>query len=469
MHSTRSKIGGHSIGTVVAKLCGAMILPVLLCGCSDSSLSEFVNDLVGDDRDIPADNQESPPAKDSLVQGSPKSAGDPVARKPREIWDILADNLESPPAKDSQGQGSPKSARNRVARDAENIRDIPADTRDAGDIWDAPAYTPKKQSAKGSSKSARNLVARNTGDIQKVPAYTPKKQSAKGSPKSARHRVAKNSGNIHDVPIYALEGLSAKDSLTPGALVRGRTKPGATVHFGGKEVRVSPGGIFAFGVGRNAKGKLTLEIAWRGQSIRRVFSIQRRDYAIVRIPSGAQEGVFKLAENRNSVPYNTVRPSPAEQRRADKEMLELRKVLEQDSNYLSFREKFTWPVTGRISGLFGETRVYTDMRRSIHNGTDVAAPKGTPVTSPVSGRVRLTRDTFFGGRIVVIDHGHGIFSRMAHLSRILVREGEWVQQGATVGEVGATGRATGPHLHWQINWFQLPVDPQLLVPPMPGG
>lgn len=134
-----------------------------------------------------------------------------------------------------------------------------------------------------------------------------------------------------------------------------------------------------------------------------------------------------------------------------------------------WRQRFVWPVTGRISGLFGAQRIYAGQPGSYHGGVDVARPTGTPVVAPADGVVMLAADPPFTleGRLLILDHGHGLTSAFLHLSRIDVRVGQHVRQGEPLGRVGQTGRATGPHLHWAMTWNGARLDPQPVAGPMP--
>jgi len=123
------------------------------------------------------------------------------------------------------------------------------------------------------------------------------------------------------------------------------------------------------------------------------------------------------------------------------------------------------PVKGHpLSGIYGSSRTYNGEERNWHKGLDIAAPEGTPVYAPQGGVVRAAlADTFFNGNIIVLDHGYGLFSIYAHLRRMAVTEGAKINQGDILGEVGQTGRATGPHLHWGVYWHNIPLDPKLFL------
>ncbi|MBI3545814.1 MAG: peptidoglycan DD-metalloendopeptidase family protein [Gammaproteobacteria bacterium] len=125
---------------------------------------------------------------------------------------------------------------------------------------------------------------------------------------------------------------------------------------------------------------------------------------------------------------------------------------------------FRLPVQGRISSTFGLRRFYNNEERQPHSGLDIAAPIGTAVAAPFAGSVIETGSYFFNGNTVFLDHGQGLISMFNHLSRIGVKIGERVQAGQKIGEVGMSGRATGPHLHWTISLNNSRVDPEFFLP-----
>jgi murein DD-endopeptidase MepM/ murein hydrolase activator NlpD len=140
-----------------------------------------------------------------------------------------------------------------------------------------------------------------------------------------------------------------------------------------------------------------------------------------------------------------------------------------DTGATGWRQRFLWPRVGRISGLFGSQRVYQGVPGAYHGGIDVAASTGDTVLAPADGVVVLAADRPFTleGNLLMIDHGHGLSSAFLHLSRIDVKLGQSICQGQRIGAVGATGRATGPHLHWGMRWNEARIDPLLLAGPMP--
>jgi murein DD-endopeptidase MepM/ murein hydrolase activator NlpD len=130
-----------------------------------------------------------------------------------------------------------------------------------------------------------------------------------------------------------------------------------------------------------------------------------------------------------------------------------------------WRQAFVWPASGRFSGRFGSQRIYRGEPASFHTGLDIAPGAGAPVVAPADGKVVLAGPPMFSleGNLVIIDHGMGLNSAFLHLASFEVRQGDEVRQGQKIGTVGATGRATGPHLHWSVKWQDARIDPQMLV------
>ena len=160
----------------------------------------------------------------------------------------------------------------------------------------------------------------------------------------------------------------------------------------------------------------------------------------------------------------TVDPPPEVAERIRREQARVAAARTEDRPLTGFAQHFTWPVEGRISGRFGRARVYNGKPGSPHSGMDIATPRGTPIKAPAAGVVTLADpDLYITGGTVLIDHGHGIGSNFLHMSRLDVEAGDSVEQGQVIGAVGATGRATGPHLHWGMTWFTTRIDPQLVL------
>ena len=243
----------------------------------------------------------------------------------------------------------------------------------------------------------------------------------------------------------ALEGL-----LIQGGLVQGRTDADATVMFEGRPVRVSAGGVFLIGFDRNFPAKATLSvISADGNKETRTLNIKQRSYKTQRI---------------DGLPPKMVTPSEKDLERIRAESAQIKRTRARDDARTDFLGGFIWPAVGRISGVYGSQRVLNGEPRRPHYGVDVAVPTGTPVLAPADGIVSLAHpDMYFTGGTLIVDHGHGLVTSYFHLSRVLVKQDQPVRQGDVIAEVGATGRVTGAHLHWSLNLFDQPLDPQLLM------
>ena len=239
-------------------------------------------------------------------------------------------------------------------------------------------------------------------------------------------------------------------SASQGAMVIGNTHPAAVVEYAGRTLRVTPYGTFVFGIGRDAIGNALLRIKQPATDwIEHRIAITPRDWPI---------------ENINGVPPSTVNPPKAIAERIEREQAHVVAVRTRDDARTGFTQTFAWPAQGRISGRFGNQRVYNGTPKSPHSGMDIAAATGTPVKAPADGVITFADPgLYLTGGTVVLDHGHGISSNFLHLSRIDAKVGAVVKQGDIIGAVGATGRATGPHLHWGMNWFDVRIDPLLVL------
>ncbi len=239
-------------------------------------------------------------------------------------------------------------------------------------------------------------------------------------------------------------------AASQGAMVIGNTHPAATVEYAGRALRVTPYGSFVFGIGRDATGEIVVRIKQPATGwIEHRIAVTPRDWPV---------------ENINGVPPATVNPPKAIAERIEREQARVVAVRTRDDERTGFAQHFIRPVEGRISGRFGNQRVYNGTPKAPHSGMDIAAPSGTPVKAPADGVVSFADPgLYLTGGTVVLDHGHGISSNFLHLSRIDVQVGDAVKQGDVIAAVGATGRATGPHLHWGMNWFETRIDPLLVL------
>ncbi|MFT3817369.1 MAG: peptidoglycan DD-metalloendopeptidase family protein [Rubrivivax sp.] len=230
-------------------------------------------------------------------------------------------------------------------------------------------------------------------------------------------------------------------------------RPGAT--YGGRPVMVraqGPDWVAVVGIALAAdpaQAQALVVTDAQGRERRHPFRLQRKRYA----------------EQRLQVAPGKVDLSAEDLERARRESAHLRSVL---GRFDAVREPVTLrlrqPVAGPRSSTFGLRRVFNGQPRSPHGGMDLAAPTGTPVLAAAAGEVTDAGDYFFSGRCVIVDHGQGFLSLYAHLSAIDVAVGQAVEAGALLGKVGATGRVTGPHLHFSVYLNAQAVDPALFLP-----
>lgn len=242
--------------------------------------------------------------------------------------------------------------------------------------------------------------------------------------------------------------------LKQGGLLVGQLKKGAAVQYQDQLLPITPDGRFIIGLDRDAPKKIVLTVINENNEYEyHHLDIAARDYVIQRI-----EGVAK----------QYVSPDPVQVKRSRKEAAMVRLARKQQRPQRDFLKGFIWPANGPITGVFGSQRVYNGEPRRPHYGLDVAGPVGSPVIAPAAGLVTLAEpDLFFSGGTLIIDHGHGLSSTFLHLNKLLVTTGDNVAQGEDIAEIGATGRVTGPHLDWRMNWTDgktsVRIDPELLV------
>lgn len=250
----------------------------------------------------------------------------------------------------------------------------------------------------------------------------------------------------------SLMALELKGDFVQGGLLFGQLAPKQTVFFDGKLIPTTSDHKFIIGLDRDFAEKLSITVVSASGEVTQEYDIAKRDYKLQKI-----EGIAKTIMS----------PSAESIARSRKENSLVAKARRERSMQPYYEAGFTWPLLGPITGVYGSQRVYNGVPKRPHYGVDVAAPTGTPVTAPAPGIVRLAYENmFFSGGTLVIDHGFDLSSSFLHLSEILVSEGDYVDSKTVVALVGATGRVTGPHLDWRMNWGKQRIDPQLLVPPM---
>jgi murein DD-endopeptidase MepM/ murein hydrolase activator NlpD len=169
-------------------------------------------------------------------------------------------------------------------------------------------------------------------------------------------------------------------------------------------------------------------------------------------------------ERVDGLPPKTVTPDPEALERIREEGAMVSSARARRDGRTDYAEGFAWPASGRISGVYGSQRVLNGEPRRPHYGLDIAAPTGSPIYAPADGIITMAHpDMYFSGGTLILDHGQGLSSSFLHLSKILVETGTTVKKGDLIAEIGSTGRASGPHLDWRMNWLNRRVDPELLV------
>lgn len=252
----------------------------------------------------------------------------------------------------------------------------------------------------------------------------------------------------------ALEPPVLEGTATQGGLLWGQTDPGNEVFLDGRQLRVSDDGRFILGFHRDAPSQATLTLrAPGGEGLMVPLTVTQRDYDIQRI---------------DGLPSNMVTPPQDLLDRLERERAEVAEARSEDRDLPFALRPFIWPATGPISGVYGSQRILNGQPKQPHYGVDVAQPEGTPVVAPAGGVVTLAvTDHYYTGGTIIIDHGFGLTSAFLHLSAVVVTKGQEVAQGDLIGQIGATGRVTGAHLDWRMNWFEERIDPVLVVGPMP--
>ncbi len=234
-----------------------------------------------------------------------------------------------------------------------------------------------------------------------------------------------------------------------GGLVYGKSIPNTSIKFMKRVVFQDDDNRFVFGMGRDYPETAVLEIKYNNDIKKINFKITKQIYKIQKI---------------KGLPKKMVTPPESVYKRIIKENKEIAKVraLNTKTNYIF--QDFIWPVKGIITGVFGSQRILNGKPRRPHYGIDIAASKGSKVLAPTDSIVRMAEDNlYFTGGTIMLDHGHGVTSVYSHLSKLLVKKNQKIKKGHVIGYVGSTGRSTGSHLDWRINWFDQRLDPSLFI------
>ena len=252
---------------------------------------------------------------------------------------------------------------------------------------------------------------------------------------------------------FAFSGPMIQGGLVIGTAPRGTS----LLAFDGAPVPMTADGRFLIAFDRDARptAELVATLA-DGREVREALTVSPRAWDIQRLDTLPKYPVPRQE-------FEKLRPAELAQIAASRKLV---------TDAAGWRDQpFLWPVTGRISTLFGSQRIYAGEPGAYHSGIDIARPTGTTVLAPADGVVILAADHPFTleGNLLMIDHGMGLNSAFLHLSRIDVHVGEHVKRGQPIGAVGMTGRATGPHLHWSLKWREARIDPLLVAGPMPAA
>ena len=250
------------------------------------------------------------------------------------------------------------------------------------------------------------------------------------------------------IPTYS-NAIEFKGKFLQGHFIVGITNPSAKIIIDKKEVKVSKDGFFAFGIDRDRKFDLTITKIQDGKKEKILKKVLKRKYNIQRIDGLDEKKVTPPEEV-----YNRIK----------KENNKIGKARAINSDLKYFKDKFIMPVKGIISGVYGSQRILNGKPKWPHYGIDIAAKKGTKIKAAGSGVITMAeKDLYYTGGTIIMDHGHGISSIYSHLEKVMVNVGDEINKGEIIGTVGSTGRSTGPHLDFRINWFQIRLDPMTIL------
>tara|TARA_B100001057_G_scaffold264764_1_gene264986 strand:+ start:3105 stop:3908 length:804 start_codon:yes stop_codon:yes gene_type:complete len=253
---------------------------------------------------------------------------------------------------------------------------------------------------------------------------------------------------IFFLPSYS-KAIEFKGKFLQGHYIVGITDPSAKIIVDKKEVKVSKDGYFVFGLDRDRKFDVTITKIVNEKREKITKQVLKRKYNIQRIDG--------LDESK-------VTPPESVYKRIKEENNKIGKARAINSDLPFFKNQFIMPVKGIVSGVYGSQRILNGKPKWPHYGIDIAAKKGTKIKSSASGIVTMAEiDLYYTGGTIIMDHGHGISTIYSHLEKIMVTVGDEILQGDIIGTVGSTGRSTGPHLDFRVNWFQTRLDPMSIL------
>ena len=251
---------------------------------------------------------------------------------------------------------------------------------------------------------------------------------------------------LFSTPLNAVE---FKGKFLQGHYIVGITNPSAKIIIDKKSVKVSKDGFFVFGLDRDRKFDVQITKVLNGKKEIITKKVLKRKYRIQRI---------------DALPENKVTPPESVYKRIKEENNKIGEARAINSNLPFFKDQFIMPVEGIISGVYGSQRILNGKPKWPHYGIDIAAKQGTMIKSSASGIVTMAEsDLYYTGGTIIMDHGHGVSTIYSHLESVMVSVGDKINQGDFIGTVGSTGRSTGPHLDFRVNWFQTRLDPMSLL------
>lgn len=251
-----------------------------------------------------------------------------------------------------------------------------------------------------------------------------------------------------------IDPIEVSLDVLQGGIVVGKVAPGYRLTYSDRELHISSSGNFVFGIGRDASGYAELKVFERNEAMSsKRIEIIERDYNVQFV-----EGV----------PQRTVTPTETDLAKIRRDAVLVKVARKHVLLEPLFLEGFVRPIKGQITGIYGSQRIYNGTPGRPHYGIDYAAPSGSKIFAPAPGIIRLSEsDLFYSGGTIILDHGFGISSSFLHLSQVLVEVGDRVNFGDVIGLVGSTGRSTGPHLDWRMNWFDVRIDPEIVLDVLP--
>ena len=248
---------------------------------------------------------------------------------------------------------------------------------------------------------------------------------------------------------FNVNAVEFKGKFIQGHFIIGQTEPNSKIIIDKKEIKVSKNGFFVFGIDRDRKFDILITKISNGKKEKIIKKVFKRKYKIQKI---------------DGLPENKVTPPEEVYKRIKKENNAIGEARAINSDLTYFKNKFIMPLDGIITGVYGSQRILNGKPKWPHYGIDIAAKQGTHIKSSADGIVTMAEDDlYYTGGTVIMDHGHGISTIYSHLDNVLVSVGDKINQGDIIGTVGSTGRSTGPHLDFRVNWFQTRLDPMSVL------